>query len=228
MSDARPLVRLGGVAFAAAGVLYLPLLLGEWRGVEDIGTSRWWLVYGAATTSHFFLQFGLFGLLAAQLRNGGVFAIVAFVVASVGNAICGGIGIVQLTLLPALSAHPVAHEGLICTPFYPPATRSAAAFIDQACQSWAFGSLEAWLTGGALALTAGSIALGISIVRAQVLPRISGVALSVGWTAQLAGLAVALPYTVSAIVYATIAAAYVWIGAALIVRFGPAAGRAPV
>jgi hypothetical protein len=227
MSDAATLVRTSGLALALAGVAYLPLALGGWSSIADVGSDRWWLVLSASTVHHFLLLFGLFGLLVAQLGRARLLGTVAFTVASLGNAIVGAIGLVQLTILPALGGHPSADDALICTPFYPAATQAATAFIEQACASWDFGALAAWVGGGRIALAIGSILVGITIVRARVLPVAAGFALALGWVIQLVGFVVPLPSPVTGLAYLAVAGAYVACGVSLLAGVGagmPGAG----
>jgi len=223
MNDGGRLIRLSGVALVVAGLLYLPLLLDGWRSVVDVGTGRWQLVTTAATVHHFILLFGLVGILAAQLRRGGVLGSLGFVVASLGNALVAGVGLVEITILPALAANPAADAALICTPFFPAATRSGQAFTELACTDWAFGPLAGWVGAGWLTLIAGSILLGLAIARAGVLPPAVGLVLAGGWLAELAGVFVPLPVLVENVAYLAIAGAYVWCGAILVARF-PAGG----
>ena len=214
MTDGRQLIRLAGAALLVASLLYLPLpFIDSWRGIPDIGGRNWWIAYLMATIHHFFLMFGLFGILAAQLERAGRFGVAAFVIAALGNAMVAGIGIVQTTVLPALASHADAASGLICTPFYPPATRSAQGFIASACVDWHFDALYAWVEASWLTLIAGAIAIGGSVVSAGVLPRAAGALVALGYAATLAALVwPRLPYVIenSGIVIAGIG--WAWCG----------------
>lgn len=215
MTDARRLIRLSGLTLVAAGALLLPLVISGPSSIADVGTGRWRLVQNAAFLHHLLLLFGLFGLLAAQLRQAGVLGLFAFLVTSLGNAIDGGVRLIQLTALSALAGHPAADDALICTPFFPPATRSAAQFIARACESWDFGMLSAWFAAGRLSLMGGAVLLGVAIARAGVLPRAAGAFLALGSLVGLIDFFAALPSLVDSVANASIGAGYLWCGAAL-------------
>lgn len=227
MPDARNLIRTSGLTLVAAGVLYLPLpFIPSWTRIEDIGTPIWQLVYHLATLHHFVLLFGLFGLFAAQAHRAGGLGLIAFIVTSLGNALVGGIGIVQLTILPVLAANPDVQAMLICTPFYAPATASAEGFIASACAAWNFDVLGSWAGASWLLLMVGSIALGVAIARAGVLPRWPGLLLVLGWLYVAGGLLFPLPDAIANLGLAVIGAGYaacgwfVWTAGR---RMGPAA-----
>ncbi len=206
-------LRVFGAATLAAGLSYLPLVLADgWQSAASIGTPRWWLVYSLATAHHVFLLFGLIGLYAGRLVRPGRSGLGAFLVASVGNLLVAGTGAIQLTLLPALAAHPEAAAGLDCTPFYPPATAAAEAFIEQACAPWQFTALEIWTTTAWLALLAGSVWLGIEVVRGSGRARYAGALLAGGWLITAVGLAAPLPAVGMTLAYLAIAAAYIRLG----------------
>lgn len=223
MNDPARLIRLSGVALVLAGLLYLPQLLDGWRSVIDVGSGRWRLVTTAETVHHLIMLFGLVGLLAAQLRRGGALGTIAFVVASLGHAVVAGIRLVEVTVLPALAANPAADAALICTPFFPPATRSGQTFTELACSDWGFGALAGWTGAGTATLIGGSLLLGLAIARAGVLPPAAGITLSAGWLLELVGQFVPLPVALENVAYLAIAGAYIWCGAILFARF-PAAG----
>jgi hypothetical protein len=216
MTDARVVIRSSGLMLAAAGVLYLPLpFLSGWTRIEDIGGSNWWVAYYLATIHHFFLLFGLFGLFIVQLRAAGLFGVIAFAVASLGNALVGGIGIVQITILPVFAANPDVQPMLICTPFYTPATAAAEGFIATACAAWNFDVLGMWVGAAWLSLLLGSIALGVAIARAGVLPRAAGLALVVGWLWSAAALFLPVPEYAANLGIAVVGAAYVACGSVI-------------
>lgn len=216
MTDPRTLARLSGLAMLAAGLLYLPLpFIGSWRSMADIGGRNWWIVYHMATIHHFFLLFGLFGLFSVQLREAGRLGVVAFVLASLGNALVGGIGIVQTTVLPALAANAGAESSLDCTPFYRPATRAAEGFIATACSGWNFDVLGVWFAISWLTLLVGGIALGIATAMARVIPWPAGVLVALGYLVMLAGIAVPLPELAGSSAIAIAGIGYAWCGWAL-------------
>src|SRR3970040_556615 len=189
MTDARSLVRASGLALAAAGILYVPLpFIPGWSALEDIGTTNWWIGYYMATIHHFVLLFGLFGLFVAQRVQAGMLGLIAFVLASLGNALVGGVGMIQTTILPVFAANPDAQGMLICTPFYMAATQAAQGFIDTACANWNFDVLATWVGVSWLTFLVGSILLGIAIARAAVVPRWSGLLVTAGWLYSGAGL----------------------------------------
>lgn len=221
MTDARQLIRLSGAALLAAGLLYLPLpFIDAWRGIPDIGGRNWWIAYHMATIHHFFLMFGLFGILAAQLEQAGKFGVAAFVVAALGNAMAGGIGIVQTTMLPALASHADAASGLICTPFYPPATKAAVGFIESACVDWRFDAMYAWVEASWLTLFAGAIAVGGAVASAGVLPRAAGALVALGYAVLLAAFVwPRLPYVIENSGIVIVGLGWAWCGWGL-VRYG--------
>lgn len=217
MPDTRTLIRASGLALAAAGALYMPLpFIPSWTRIEDIGTPTWQVVHHMATIHHFLLLFGLVGLFAAQLRRAGLLGIIAFVVTSLGSALVGGLGIVQLTILPVLAANPDVQPMLICTPFHTPVTAAAQGFITAACAGWNFDVLGIWVGVAWLSLLLGSIALGVSVARAGVLPRWTGWLLVLGWLYVGAGLLLALSEAIANLGLAVIGAAYAAAGAFLL------------
>jgi hypothetical protein len=213
------LIAYGGVGLMLAGLLYLPLLANGWQGMEAIGTPVWTLVYAAATAHHLFLLFGLNALFALQMDAAGRLGVFAFVTASVGNALVGAIGIVQLTVLPALKANPDAQTSLICLPFYEPATESAAGFVARACSVWNFDLLAAISGVAWLIMLIGSVSLGLSMVLAGLLPRVIGSLLILGWLAGIAATASPRLDLLAAAAYAAIAFAYIWAGSLLARRW---------
>jgi hypothetical protein len=219
MTDARNLLRWSGLMLATAGALYVPLpFISDWTRIEDIGGSNWWAAYYMATIHHFLLLFGLFGLFIVQLRAAGRLGVIAFVTASLGNMLVGGVGIVQITILPMLAANPDVQPMLICTPFYTPATLAAEGFIASACAAWNFDVLGMWVDVSWLSLALGSIALGVAIARAGILPRTAGLALVFGWLWSAAGLLAPVPDNVANFGIAIVGAAYVVCGWAICVR----------
>jgi hypothetical protein len=214
--NASDLLRASGLSAAIAGLLYLPLpLIPSWSALEDIGTGNWWLAYSLGTIHHFFLLFGLFGIFAAQLREAGWLGIIAFVLASLGNALVGGIGMIELTILPVLAASPDVQPMLICTPFHSPATRAAEGFIATACANWSFDVLAAWAGISRLALMLGSVLLGISIAFARVLPRSAGLLITLGWLCQAAGSFLPIPQAIGSLGLTVVGVGYVVCGSAL-------------
>jgi hypothetical protein len=206
------LMRGGGAALVLAGALHVPLLLNGWRGMEDIGSSIWTLAYASAAGHHVMLLFGLFALFGYQLRSAPRIGPPAFVGASLGNAVVGGIGFVQLSILPALKSNPAAEASLICLPFYRPATRSAAGFIEQACRDWDFDVLTNLTVGGWAMFGIGSFAIGLTLLLTKPLPRAIGGLLIVGWLALTAGSLLPLPLWILDSSYAAIAIAYIGAG----------------
>ena len=220
-TDSSLPVHGAGLALLIAGLCYLPVaLVDSWQGIAAIGTPRWWVVLAAATGHHVFLLFGLLGLYAVAVRRPGASALGAFVAASTGNLLVTGSGAIQLTILPALAAHPDAASALDCTPFFAPATQAAAAFVDAACSPWQFGPLEAWVGIGWLTLMLGSIWLAAELVRAAVVARTAALLLGAGWLVQLAGVAVALPEILSDAGWLAIAVGLAGCGVALL-RWSP-------
>jgi hypothetical protein len=217
MKKSDNLIRSSGCGLVAAGLLYLPLsMLDGWSSIADIGTSRWWFVQSAATLHHVFLLFGLIGLFVAAVRRPGLSGASAFVTASAGNGLVIGVGAVQLTVLPALAAHPDAASGLDCSPFYSPATEAAAAFISAACEPWHFGALEAWVGIAWLLFAIGSIWLAVEIVRGRLVQKWAGLLLGAAWATQLLGIAVPLPNAVSRGAFLAISIALIACGTALL------------
>jgi hypothetical protein len=213
MLDAHRLVSWSGIALAAAGLLYVPLpFIPSWTRIEDIGTPNWWVAYNLATIHHFFLLFGLFGVFVAQLHEAGRFGVVAFVLASLGNALVGGVGIVQLTILPVFAANPDVQPMLICTPFYTAATNAAEGFIATACAAWSFDVLATWAGISWLTLVLGSTLLGIAIALARVLPRWAGLLLALGWLYSGVGFVLPIPEAVGSLGIAVVGAGYVACG----------------
>jgi hypothetical protein len=221
MTDVRMLVRASGLMLAAAGILYVPMpFIPAWTELKDIGTTNWWIVYYMATIHHFILLFGLFGLFVAQRVQAGALGLIAFVLASLGNALVGGVGMIQTTILPVLAGNPDTEGMLICTPFYMAATQSAQGFIDAACASWNFDVLGAWVGISWLTFLLGSILLGIAIARAGVVPRWSGLLLTAGWLYSGAGLLFPIPESIGSFGLAAIGIAYLVCGASLVARAG--------
>lgn len=216
MTDSRILVRFGGLAMLAAGLLYLPLpFIGSWLSMADIGERNWWIARHLATIHHFVLLFGLFALFCAQLARAGWLGVIAFVLASTGNALVGGLGIVQTTILPALAANPGAESALDCTPFYRPATRAAEGFLATACEAWNFDVLDIWLGAAWSTLLLGGIALGVAVVKARVLPMLAGGLVSLGYLVLVAAIALPLPELAGVVALAIAGAGYAWCGWAL-------------
>jgi hypothetical protein len=195
-------------------VVPLPLVEG-WIGIANIGRPAWQAVYHAATIHHVVLPFGLVAIFAAQLGAAGRLGVAAFALAALGNALVGGIGIVQVTVLPALAAHPDGQGALDCLPFYLPATQSAAGFLDAACASWRFGVLDTWFVVAWLTLSTGALLLGAAIVVARVLPRPSGVLIVLGHLALVVGALLGRPEAVGVYGLAIAGAGYAWSGWAL-------------
>lgn len=209
-------VRASGFALIAAGLCYLPLgTLDGWQGIPAVGTSIWWLVETLATGHHLFFLFGVFGLYAAAIRRPGASGLGAFVATGTGNLLATGNGAIQLTILPALAAHPDASAALDCTPFYTPATRAATAFVEQACTAWQFGALDAWVTIAWLVLSLGSLWLAVELFRAAFVPRTAAVLVGVGSILRLAAVGVTLPGIVSDTAWLAIAAGLGWCGVVL-------------
>jgi hypothetical protein len=214
--------RSGGALLALAGFMYLPIpLFDAWRGINDIGGDSWWIVYTIATTHHFCLLFGLFTVFAGQFEKAGLLGVVAFVVASLGNALVGGVGLIQMTILPALFGNPETRAMLVCTPFYPPATEAAAGFIESACEAWDFRLLFAIVTASWLTLIAGSVLLGVSIALARVLPVVGGLLIVAGWLVNFASLLLPAPELAANAAYLLIGLGYAWVGGAIVRRPPP-------
>jgi hypothetical protein len=221
MTDARNLVRASGLALAAAGILYVPLpFIPGWSALEDIGTTNWWIAYYMATIHHFVLLFGLFGLFVAQRVQAGMLGLIAFVLASLGNALVGGVGMIQTTILPVFAANPDAQGMLICTPFYMAATQAAQGFIDTACANWNFDVLATWVGVSWLTFLLGSILLGIAIARAAVVPRWSGLLVTAGWLYSGAGLLLPVPEAIGSLGLTVIGVGYLVCGVSLFARAG--------
>ena len=216
MVNASGLVRASGISLAIAGLLYVPLpLIPSWSALEDIGAPGWRLTYNLVTIHHFFLLFGLFGVFVAQLREAGRLGLVGFVLASLGNVLVAGVGMIQLTMLPAFAANPDARSTLMCTPFYSPATLAAEGFIETACAAWNFDVLAAWVGVSWLALMTGSILLGIAIAVARVLPRSAGVLLILGWLYSAVAYFVPIPQAIASLGVGVVGLGYVVCGWAL-------------
>jgi hypothetical protein len=226
MTDVGKLVRLSGIPLAVAGLLYVPMpFIPGWTAMEDIGTTNWWIVYYMATIHHFLLLFGLFGLFVAQRVQAGSLGLIAFVLASLGNALVGGIGMIQTTILPVFAANPDAQGMLICTPFYMAATQAAQGFIDTACANWNFDVLATWLGVSWLTFLLGSILLGIAIARAGVVPRWSGLLVTAGWLYTGAGLLFPIPESIGGLGLTAIGLGYLVCGASLFMRVGAQPAR---
>jgi hypothetical protein len=221
MTNIRTLVRASALALAVAGILYVPLpFIPGWTALEDIGTRNWLVAYSMATIHHFFLLFGLFGLFVAQRVEAGLLGLAAFVSASLGNALVGGVGMIQITILPVFAANPDTQGMLICTPFYMAATQSAQGFIDAACANWDFDALAAWAGVAWLTFVAGSILLGIAIARAAVVARWSGLLVTAGWLYSGAANFLPVPALVGSLGFTMIGVGYLACGASLFARAG--------
>lgn len=225
MADARNLIRLSGFALAIAGLVCVPIpFIPAWSSTQDVGTATWEIAYHLGGAHHLILLPGLAGLLAVHGGRAGPLLVTGFVLTMLGNALAAGMDIVHLTILPVLAASPETQGLLVCTPFHTPATRAAEGFIATACGSASFDVLANWLGAARITLLSGSIALGIAVARARVLPAWPGIALVAG--AAYAGIAAVapLPLAVANLGLAAIGAAYVAWGAALVTRNRPGSG----
>ena len=232
MTDIDKLVRVGGTVLVLAGILYIAVpFVPETQGLDRIGTTNWLVESYLGTLHHFLLPFGLFALFAVQrveppeVVEGGrddLFAVqrepaglpglVAFVVATLGNALAAAVDVVWLTVLPVMAASPEGQAALICLPFYEPATEAARGFIAAACEGWNFSVLGIWNGAAWFILLLGSITLGLVIMRAQVLRPWPGLLLVIGWLGMLAGVVAPVPEAVAGAAYAVVGAAYAWCG----------------
>ena len=213
MTDVRKLVRAGSVMLVVAGILYiaLPFVPGS-RALDQIGTTNWWIASYLSTLHHFVLLFGLFAPFTIQREQAGGLGLIAFVAATLGNALAGAIGVVRIAVLPVMASNPDGQAALICLPFYDAATEAARGFIAAACEGWNFDVLGVWAGSAWFALIFGSIALGLAIVRAKVLRPWPGVLLVIGWLGILTGLVLPIPELIAGFAYAVVGAAYLWCG----------------
>lgn len=213
MTDIDKLVRAGGAVLVLAGILYIAVpFVPETQGLDRIGTTNWLVESYLGTLHHFLLPFGLFALFAVQREPAGLPGLIAFVAATLGNALAAAVDVVWLTVLPVMAASPEGQAALICLPFYEPATEAARGFIAAACEGWDFAVLGIWNGASWLALLFGSIMLGLVIMRAQVLRPWSGLLLVIGWLGMLAGVVAPIPEAVAGAAYAVVGAAYAWCG----------------
>jgi len=228
MPTGRIPVRTCGLAAALAGACYLPLVFVDgWQSAAAIGAPSWWFVYGLATLHHVFLLFGLIGIYCGAARPGSRSSLGAVALTSTGNLLVTGVGAIQLTVLPALAAHPEAASGLDCTPFYRAATAAGASLVAAACEPWHFEAMAAWTGIAWIVLLAGSAWLAVEIFRAGTGARFAGLVLLFGWLVFAAGFAVNLPAPLATAGYLAAAAGYLWVGTAIALnRAGRAAGSA--
>ena len=213
MTDAGKLVRAGGVMLAIAGILYIAVpFVPSWRALDQIGTTNWWTASYLSTLHHFVVLFGLFAPFTVQREQAGWLGLLAFVTATLGNALAGAIGVVRIAVLPVMASNPDGQAALVCLPFYDAATEAARAFIAAACESWNFDVLGVLAGSAWFALIFGSIALGLAILRAKVLRPGSGVLLVVGWLGILAGVVLPIPEFITDFAYGVVGVAYLWCG----------------
>lgn len=213
MTDVGKLLRAGGAVLVIAGVLYVALpFVPATHGLDRIGTTNWWAERYLEALHHFLLPFGLVALFAVQRERAAVPGLVAFVAATLGNALAGAVDVIWITILPVMAANPEGQAALICLPFYEPATEAARGFIASACEGWNFGMLGFWHAAAWFILLFGSVTLGLVIARAQVLRPWPGVLLVIGWLGMLAGVVVPIPEVVAGLAYAVVGTAYAWCG----------------
>ena len=154
------LIRWSGLALLAAGILDLAGVFHPPDTVEGVMSPAWAPVHYVYAVQSVLLVFGLIGLYAYQAEKGGRLALIAFVLASAGNAMGPGLALVEAGLWPTLAANP--------------ATQSLANLQ----QGGTFGIVL--LVSGVVALV-GFILFGIAIMRAGVLPRWAGLSILLGW-----------------------------------------------
>lgn len=159
MSTAN-LIRWSGLISLLAGVLHVvgALLHPVGEDLAAVQSPNWVPAHLVYWVSVLLLQLGLVGLYARQVKQTGWLGLVGFVLAFIGTALVGSILLYVSTVLPLIASE-------------------AQAIFDQAATPPVF-LLPVFILGFGL----GWILLGVAIMRADVLPRWSGLLLIIGVT----------------------------------------------
>jgi len=197
----RNLIRWSGLISLLAGILFALAAFIHPAGetLADFLSPNWVTAHLLGWVSLILMQLGLMGLYARQVEKTGWLGLVGFILAFIGTAFGGAIQFMSGTVIPLVAAE-------------------AAAIFDQARTAATF-ALPLLPLGFGL----GYLLFGIGTMRASVLPRWSGLLMSIGvsffvfaiFSQEISLLSGPLPHVIGDSGAAVFGLGLVWMGYAL-------------
>jgi hypothetical protein len=196
MSSASLIRWCGGALLLAGAILGVSTLLhpNEVADPEAVLSSAWVIVHTAYVPGFVLVLFGLTGLYARLAERGGRLGLAGFVLSFIGGALFLVVVVTEAAIVPAIAA-----------------SDAGPTLLDPAGPLFG-GELGLIFLAGQVAFSVGVILFGISIVRADVLPRPAGLLLL---GAPLAAFWPPLPQLVGVAGGVQLGLGYAWLGYAV-------------
>ena len=156
----QKLIRWGGLVMVVAGVLWLLSVFHPPDTLDGMLSPAWGPAHYITAVASVFLVFGLIGLYAYQVEKAGWLGLIAFILTLAATAMLTTAELFSAALAPILAVSP-ATQSLVDS-------QQAGPFV---------------IVNGVIAVldTVGNILLGITILRAGVLPRWAGLLIIIGF-----------------------------------------------